>query len=159
MTTRPGSASTARRRDGALEAFMAGILRRFFGPDDIRRTGCAENVLASQDRVAKLHTGERGALRSFAPARRGVQRPTGGIAGSTLQGLVGAKANVGLRGIDPALIEAELLQKDVRTDRHRPRQRQRRPFSRTVLRVGRKDGERSERRQYPSCHVAPGSTS
>src|SRR5580692_630173 len=58
MTTRPGSASTARRRDGAVEAFMTGILRRFFDPDDIRRKGGPENVVVSRDRLAKPDAGD-----------------------------------------------------------------------------------------------------
>src|SRR5258708_14332754 len=141
MTTRPGSDSTARRRAGALEAFMAGILRRFFGADDIRRLGGEENVLASQDRVAKLRV-----FGLLAPAGAGVQRPAGGIASDAQQGLVGADANVGLRGIDPALVEAELLEESILIDRHRPRQWKRRRIGRTVLCASRKNSERRERR-------------
>src|SRR3979490_1916787 len=137
MTTRPGSASTARRRDGALEAFMAGHPPEIFDPDDIRRLGGGENVLASQDRVAKLRV-----FGLLAPAGAGVEGPAGGIAGDAQQGLVRADANVGLRGIDPTVVEAELLEESILIDRHRPRQGKGRSIGRTVLCAGRKNSER-----------------
>src|SRR5260370_16626532 len=141
MTTRPGSASTARRRDGALEAFMVGILRRFLGPDDIRRLGGDENVHAAQDRVARLRV-----FGLLAPAGAGIERPGGGIAGDAQQGLVGADANVGLRGIDAALVEAELLEESILIDRYRPRQGKWRRIASSVLSPARNNSEPRERR-------------